>query len=179
MHPTPQAFRLAQINDWMTLALGFAKTATCLNEVPIGAIVVKDNALVSGGYNRKDITNDPTAHAEIVAIRNAAKRLGTWRLDDCVLVSTMEPCPMCAGAILQSRIKTVIYGAKDLRWGAAGTISNVLKPEQYNHTVEVIHVPHRECIEIIKRFFLKRRQKNVSHTNAPDWRGGLAHHQID
>ncbi len=157
MSHLPQAFSLAQINHWISLSVAFARTAGNLNEVPIGAVVIKDGQMISGGYNTKESHNDPTGHAEIVALRNAASRLGTWRLDDCILVSTMEPCPMCAGALIQSRIKAVAYGAVDLRWGAAGTITNVFSTP-YNHSVDLIHVPNEACIDIVKGFFLRNRQ---------------------
>ena len=125
--------------------------------MPVGAVVIKDGQIIGVGENQKEHSHDPTSHAEIVAIRQAAAHLGDWRLDGCVLACTLEPCPMCAGAILQSRIAEVIFGAKDLRWGAAGTIVDLLTEKQFNHQCKVTYQPNSECESILKQFFKERR----------------------
>lgn len=145
------------MSDGVTLALEYARKAAESGEVPIGAVVLKDGQIIGAGANQKEGLHDPTAHAEIIAIRQAAMHLGDWRLNGCILACTLEPCPMCAGAILQSRLDEVIFGAKDLRWGAAGTIVDLLSEKQFNHHCTVTYVANTECEIILKDFFRKRR----------------------
>ena len=109
-----------------------AQKAAAIGEIPIGAIVVKDGEIISRGHNRREIDHDPTAHAEIIALREAGKYLGTWRLSDCMLYVTMEPCPMCCGALINSRIDTVIYGADEPKFGSAGSQLNLLQFPGFN-----------------------------------------------
>ena len=139
----------------MNEALTIAKHAFATGDVPVGAIVVNSDGVVIGtGYNEREANNDPTAHAEIVAIRNAAARLQRSRLDDCTLVVTLEPCAMCAGAIAQSRISSLIFGAWDEKAGAVGSVWDVLRDPRSIFKVEVsAGVKERECAQLLKEFF--------------------------
>ena len=130
------------------------------DEVPVSAIVVCGGEVVSTAVNRRETDKDPTAHAEVVAIRDAAKKLGRWNLSDCELFVTLEPCVMCAGAIVYSRIKRVVYGAKDLRFGACGTALNIADCDKLNHRAAIVGgVLEDECLAPIQNFFKKRRKK--------------------
>ncbi len=147
---------------YMKAALREAKKAEQLGEVPIGAVIVKDRQIVGRGYNRRELDNDPTAHAEMIAIREASERLDSWRLNDCDLYVTLEPCPMCAGAIIQARLDTVVFGTEDPKAGSAGTLLNILQDERFNHqTVLIPGVLKEECRTILTSFFqaLRRRKK--------------------
>ncbi|WP_425805845.1 tRNA adenosine(34) deaminase TadA [Desulfitobacterium sp. Sab5] len=145
--------------DWMRLALEQAKLAYDSGEVPIGAVVVYNNQILALAHNEKEQRQDPTAHAEILAIQRATEKLGAWRLSDAALYVTLEPCPMCAGALVQARLKTLVYGATDLKGGAAGSVMNVLDINRWNHRIEVIvGVMEEECSAILKDFFSKRRR---------------------
>jgi tRNA(adenine34) deaminase len=145
---------------FMKEALEEAKKAYELDEVPIGAVVVKDGKIIGRGHNLRERKQDPTLHAEIIAIRQAAAELGSWRLTDCELYVTIEPCPMCAGAILQSRIPRVIYGARDPKAGCAGSLYNLLEDSRFNHRAEVVEgVLEEECAEIIRGYFRQKRGK--------------------
>ncbi len=130
---------LTKISDeeWMRRALSLAKQAASEGEVPVGAVAVKDGQVIGQGYNRKEAANDPTAHAEIIALKQAARELENWRLVDVTLYSTLEPCPMCAGAMIQARLSRLVYGARDTRFGADGTVVDVLNTDDFNHVVEV------------------------------------------
>ena len=124
------------------------------SEVPVAAIVVWGDEVIGVGVNRRGVDNDPTAHAEVLAIREAAKKLGRWNLSDCELFVTLEPCVMCAGAIVYSRIKRVVFGAYDLRFGACGTAVNVAQNDKLNHRAEIVGgVLKQECLEPIQAFF--------------------------
>ena len=149
---------LAQIErDEKFMAETLARLAECPErEVPVAAIVVLGDEVVGVGVNRRETDIDPTAHAEVVAIRAAAKRLGRWNLSDCELYVTLEPCVMCAGAIVYSRIRRVVYGAKDLRFGACGTIMNVADNPALNHRAEI--VAEERCLAPIRAFFAARRK---------------------
>lgn len=145
---------------FMREAIAEAKKAGELREVPIGAVVVKDNVIVGRGYNLRETGKDPTLHAEMIAIREASERLGGWRLIGCSLYVTLEPCPMCAGAIVQSRIEQVVYGATDPKAGCAGTLMNLLDEERFNHQVPVVSgVLQEECSQLLKDFFRSLRKK--------------------
>jgi len=144
--------------DWMRVALIQAQTASEQGEVPIGAVVVHNGQVIAAAHNEKEQRNDPTAHAEVLAIQRAAKVLGSWRLTDAILYVTLEPCPMCAGAIFQSRIKQLVYGAADLKGGAVGSVMNVLDYTLWNHRVDFIAgVLEEECSDILKLFFRRLR----------------------
>ena len=139
---------------YMRFALEEANKAFAIEEVPIGAVVIYDNEVIGRGYNLRESENDPTAHAEIIAIREAAAAISSWRLADCTLYVTIEPCPMCAGALLQARADRVVYGADDPKAGAVNSLYNLLDDERFNHQVEVKKgVLAEECREIIKKFF--------------------------
>ncbi|HVJ49098.1 tRNA adenosine(34) deaminase TadA [Desulfitobacterium sp.] len=144
--------------DWMRLALEQAKIAYDLGEVPIGAVIVQDNKILALTHNEKELKHDPTAHAEVLAVQRATEKLGAWRLSEATLYVTLEPCPMCAGALVQARLKTLVYGAADLKGGAVGSVMNVLDVNRWNHRVEVVAgVLEEECSVILKDFFHKRR----------------------
>lgn len=133
------------------------------SEVPVAAIVVCEDEIIGVGVNRRGVDNDPTAHAEVVAIREAAQKLGRWNLAECELFCTLEPCVMCAGAIVYSRIRRVVYGAKDLRFGACGTAVNVACNDKLNHRAEIVGgVLEEQCIAPIKEFFKDKRAKQKS-----------------
>ncbi|MFF3326062.1 tRNA adenosine(34) deaminase TadA [Streptomyces sp. NPDC002889] len=142
----------------MRLALDEAEHAAQSGDVPVGAVVLAaDGSVLATGHNEREATGDPTAHAEILAIRRAAARLGEWRLTDCTLVVTLEPCTMCAGAIVQSRVARVIYGARDEKAGAAGSLWDVVRDRRLNHRPEVVlGVLEDECANQLRRFFRDR-----------------------
>lgn len=154
-----QGAPIQQYDQWMDRALILAGEAAANGDVPIGAIVLDVAGEVIGqGYNRREVDHDPTAHAEVVAIRQAASRLGSWRLEGCTLVVTLEPCLMCAGSILLARIPRVVMGAWEEKMGAAGSQYDVLRDRRYPHTVEVISgVREQECAEILRVFFKEHR----------------------
>ena len=141
--------------DLMRSAIDIAQSALKTDDVPVGALIVdSENNIISTGYNEREAHQDPTAHAEIVAIRRAAQKLGTWRLDECKLVVTLEPCAMCAGAIAQSRINTLIFGAWDEKAGAVGSVWDVLRDPRAIHKMEVVGgVLESECAELLTNFF--------------------------
>jgi tRNA(adenine34) deaminase len=143
----------------MQLALTEARRALEHDDVPIGAIVVRaDGRVIGRGHNERERRNDPTAHAEVIALREAAAELGSWRVLDCTLVVTLEPCAMCAGAIVLARVPRVVYGCKDPKAGAAGSVLDVLAEERLNHRPEVEGgVLAEECSVLIRDFFAARR----------------------
>jgi len=143
---------------FMLLAIKEATKAKDIDEVPIGAVIVVNDKVISRGYNTREKSNDSTNHAEIIAIKKACKKLNNWRLIDAILYVTIEPCPMCAGAILQSRIKKVVYGAKDIKGGALGSTFNLFEQKNLNHHPTIIGgVLEEECSKIIKDYFKNKR----------------------
>ncbi|WP_019123210.1 tRNA adenosine(34) deaminase TadA [Brevibacillus massiliensis] len=145
---------------FMQEAINEAKKAMAIGEVPIGAVIVRDGEIVGRGYNLRETKKDPTLHAEMIAIREASERLGGWRLIGCTLYVTLEPCPMCAGAIVQSRVEEVVFGAADPKAGCAGTLMNLLNDQRFNHQVPVVAgVLADECAGLLKRFFRELRKK--------------------
>ncbi|MFF3689446.1 tRNA adenosine(34) deaminase TadA [Streptomyces sp. NPDC002187] len=142
----------------MRLALDEAERAAQAGDVPVGAVVLAaDGSVLATGHNEREATGDPTAHAEVLAIRRAAARIGEWRLTDCTLVVTLEPCTMCAGAIVQSRVARVIYGARDEKAGAAGSLWDVVRDRRLNHRPEVVlGVLEEECSAQLRSFFRDR-----------------------
>jgi tRNA(adenine34) deaminase len=143
---------------YMARALELAREAERAGEVPVGAVIVKDGVIVGEGWNRPISTNDPTAHAEIVAMRAAAQNLSTYRLLDTTLYVTLEPCAMCAGAMVHARVKRLVYGATDPRAGAAGTIFNIVQHPSLNHRVECeAGLMGEECGAMLRAFFQNRR----------------------
>ncbi len=149
-----------EIEDAMRVAIEHAKIASVASkDVPVGAVILNANGdLISTGNNQRELLNDPTAHAEIVAIRHASKALGNWRLDGCIIVVTLEPCAMCAGAIAQSRISNVVFGAWDEKAGASGSVWDLLRDPRALHKVEVTSgVLQEECSAMLKEFFSEQR----------------------
>lgn len=144
--------------EYMKEALKEANKALELDETPIGAIIVRDEEIIARGYNRRNTDKNPLAHAEIIVIDEAAKKVGDWRLEDCVLYVTLEPCPMCAGAIVQSRIPKIVFGTRSPKAGFAGSICNILQLDNLNHQVDIIEgVCKKECSEILKNYFKQMR----------------------
>ncbi|KJS20041.1 MAG: hypothetical protein VR72_16275 [Clostridiaceae bacterium BRH_c20a] len=144
----------------MRKALDEAYKAFEENEVPIGAIVVKDGEIIGRGRNQRETLNDPTAHAEIMALRDAGQNTGSWRLTEATIYVTIEPCPMCAGALINSRIDKVVYGADEPKFGSAGSQLNLLQFPGFNHQVKIVGaVLEEECKALMKKFFQKLRKK--------------------
>ncbi len=144
----------------MRHALALANKAAELGEVPVGAVLVKDEQVLAEGWNQPISQNDPTAHAEIVAIRQAARKLGNYRLPGSTLYVTIEPCTMCAGAVVHARISRVVFGASEPRAGAAGSVVNLLQNGQFNHQTEITSgVLSEQCGQVLKDFFAARRTK--------------------
>lgn len=151
---------------WMKRALALAKKAETIGEVPIGAILVKDGRIIGRGFNRRESQNDPTAHAETIAIRQAARKLDAWRLTDTTLYVTLEPCPMCMGAIILARIKRVVFGCFDPKGGAAGSLYNLADDSRFNHRVKLsTGIMEKECSEVLSAFFRTLRQKKKALNN--------------
>jgi tRNA(adenine34) deaminase len=146
--------------SYMKLAIEEAKKAEKIGEVPIGAVIVWNDQVISTAHNLRETTQDAVTHAEILAIQQACQKLGTWRLEEAELYVTLEPCPMCSGAIILSRIKRVVYGAKDPKAGCAGTLMNLLTDERFNHQAEVVSgVLEEECGLLLTSFFRKLRER--------------------
>jgi len=144
---------------FMREALGLARQAGEAGEVPVGAVVVRDGAVVGRGHNRPVASRDPTAHAEVMALRDAAERIGNYRLVDCVLYVTLEPCAMCAGAIMNARISRVVYGAADPKSGACGSVVDLFAENRLNHHATVVGgVMAQESADLLKDFFSVRRR---------------------
>ncbi len=143
----------------MMLALAEAEAAAAADEVPVGAVIVCDGTVLAAAHNQREQLHDPTAHAEMIAITQAAAALGSWRLEGCSLYVTLEPCPMCAGAIVQARIPQVVYGAADPKAGAAGSLYQLLDDPRLNHRSEVIGgVLSDRCGELLTEFFAGKRK---------------------
>jgi len=150
------------LNDekYMRLAIDEALKAKDKLEVPIGAVIVQDDEVVASAYNLRETEQRSVAHAELLAIDEACKKLGTWRLEDATLYVTLEPCPMCAGAIVLSRVKRVVFGAYDPKGGCAGTLLNLLEFEKFNHQAEVVGgMLEEECGSLLTTFFRELRQR--------------------
>ncbi|MFC4402304.1 tRNA adenosine(34) deaminase TadA [Gracilibacillus xinjiangensis] len=146
--------------QYMQIALDEAKKAEVLGEVPIGAVIVYQDEVIASAFNLREKLQTTGSHAELLAIDKANEVIGSWRLEECTLYVTLEPCPMCAGAILQARIPRVVYGAKDEKAGCAGTLFNLLQDDRFNHQVEVIPgVLGEEAGELLTNFFKKLRLK--------------------
>lgn len=147
---------------FMQAAIAEAKKAEELNEVPIGAVIVYNGEIIAAGYNMRETSQTTLSHAELIAVERANEIMGTWRLEDCTLYVTLEPCQMCAGAIVQSRIKRVVFGAYDPKAGCAGSIINLLDEPRFNHQVEITAgVLEEACSLLLKDFFkqLRKRKK--------------------
>ena len=144
--------------SFMQEALAEAHLALACGEVPIGAVVVLNGKIVGRGHNRRETLNDPTAHAEILAIQDAARHLGRWRLTNATLYVTLEPCPMCAGAIVNARLERLVFGAYDSKAGAVTSLMNLVQDRRLNHFVEIYDgICQRECAELLQGFFQELR----------------------
>ena len=148
-------------NFFMKAALNEAQKAFSRGDVPVGALIVRDENILSSGSDRK--SSDPTEHAEIIAIRSCSEKLNHWNLTGCTLYVTLEPCPMCAGACVNARISRVVYGAKNFRSGAGGTLYNILNDSRLNHVCKVESgIMNVECLNILQEYFIRRRKKSCS-----------------
>lgn len=144
--------------DYMGLALREAQKAAKKDEVPVGAVLVKDGKIIARAHNQKEIKKDATKHAEMIVIQKASKKIDNWHLDDCILYVTLEPCAMCAGAIIQSRIKKVVFGAHDPKGGSLHSSFKMYEIEGFNHYPEVESgIRHEECAQVLKDFFKTKR----------------------
>jgi tRNA(adenine34) deaminase len=151
---------MPSVEDWMSEAIALARAAADLGEVPIGCVVVHDASgdIIGRGHNRRETDRDPTAHAEIMAMREAGRALGHWRLVDCTLVVTLEPCPMCAGAIVNARVPRLVYGCDDPKAGAVRTLYQVCSDARLNHRVEITPgVLAEDCADLLRAFFRQQR----------------------
>ena len=151
---------MEKVERFMREAIKEAKKAELIDEVPIGCVIVEDNKIISRGYNIRESKQNPAGHAEMVAINKASKKLNNWRLEDCELYVTLEPCIMCSGAIIQSRIKTVYFGAYDPKGGAFGSSINVLDAKNINHHPEIVGgALQEECSKLLTNYFKSKREK--------------------
>lgn len=144
---------------FMHEALKEAEKAFAVDEVPVGCVIVHDGVIIGRGYNRTESLQDPTAHAEILAITSASEHLGSWRLNGCTLYSTMEPCAMCAGALVLARVERLVYGAPDPKFGACGSIFNIVQSQKLNHRMALSSgILKNECVSLMQEFFKKKRE---------------------
>ncbi len=160
LHPdNPDDITLPEDEAWMRLALAQARQAVALGEVPVGAVAVWRGQVIGAGFNRKETTNDPTSHAEMYALQQAAAFLQNWRLLDVTLYCTLEPCPMCAGAMIQARLPRLVYGGKDSKFGADGSIVSIIRADRFNHRVAVTAgVLADESVALLQEFFTILRE---------------------
>ncbi len=152
-------FELPDLHQmYMQMALQQADEAARAEEVPVGAVIVREGSIIAAAHNQREMLRDPTAHAEMIAITQAAEAVGGWRLENCILYVTLEPCPMCAGAILQARIPLVVYGAVDPKAGAVDSLYRLLDDHRLNHRCQVVGgVLSQRCGQVLSDFFKKRR----------------------
>ena len=151
---------MTEQEKYMKEAIRQAKKARVLEEVPIGCVIVSDGKIIARGYNRRNTDKNTLSHAELNAIRKASKKLGDWRLEGCTMYVTLEPCQMCAGAIVQSRMKRVVIGSMNAKAGCAGSILNLLQMQQFNHQVEITRgVREEECSQMLSQFFRELRER--------------------
>lgn len=153
--------RLSDDEKYMKAAMKEAMKAYALGEVPIGCVIVYEGKIIGRGYNRRNTDKNTLSHAEITAINKASKKIGDWRLEGCTLYVTLEPCQMCAGAIVQSRMDRVVMATRNPKAGCAGSILNLLNMSEFNHQVEVIEgIMHDECSDMLQKFFKELRMRN-------------------
>lgn len=151
---------------FMKAAITQARKAYAIDEVPIGCVIVQNDKIIARGYNRRNIDKNTLAHAELSAIRKASKKTGDWRLEDCTMYVTLEPCQMCAGAIVQSRMKRVVIGSMNAKAGCAGSVLNLLQMQQFNHQVEITRgVREEECSQLLSQFFRELRERKKRKDN--------------
>lgn len=174
---------MSRLSDrvWMERALAQARQAQDHDDVPVGAIVIRHGEAIAAAHNRREIDQDPTAHAELLAIRAAAHVLGSWRLDSCTMYVTLEPCTMCAGALVLARLPELVYGATDPKGGAVGSLYDITGDQRLNHRVEVTGgVMTDDCGQVLTRFFKAKRARDrassrpMGATASVDRRGGVA-----
>lgn len=147
---------------FMKAALAQAKKARAIDEVPIGCVIVREGEIIAQSYNRRNIDKNTLAHAELAAIRKASKRTGDWRLEECTMYVTLEPCQMCAGAIVQSRMRRVVIATMNPKAGCAGSVLNLLQMKEFNHQVEITRgVLGEECSQMLSEFFRELRKKKL------------------
>ncbi|MFA9463489.1 MAG: tRNA adenosine(34) deaminase TadA [Velocimicrobium sp.] len=152
--------------QYMKEAIKQAKKAYQIREVPIGCVIVYEGKIIARGYNKRNTSKDPLAHAELLAIKKASRVIGDWRLEECTMYITLEPCQMCAGALVQSRVKRVVIGSMNAKAGCAGSIINLLEMPQFNHQVEVTRgVLEEECSFLLSSFFRELRQQKKQGSN--------------
>ncbi len=153
---------MTQDEKYMREAIKQAKKAYALDEVPIGCVIVREDKIIARAYNRRNTDKNTLSHAELSAIKKASKKCGDWRLEDCTMYVTLEPCPMCAGAIVQARIPKVVIGCFNPKAGCAGSVINLLQMKQFNHQVEIVpDVLHDECSTMLSQFFKELRAKKL------------------
>ena len=158
---------MTQDEKYMKQAIKQAKKAYALDEVPIGCVIVAGDKIIARGYNRRNTDKNPLAHAELSAIRKASKKTGDWRLEECTMYVTLEPCQMCAGAIVQSRMKRVVIASMNAKAGCAGSVLNLLQMQQFNHQVEITKgVLQEECSEMLSSFFRELRERKKQATQS-------------
>lgn len=151
---------------FMQQALEAASIALENGDVPIGAIIIHENTIIAKGYNQREQLQDPTAHAEIIALTVAAAHLQTWRLSGCTMYVTLEPCPMCAGALVLARLDRLVFGCEDLKTGACGSLYNIIRDERLNHKVKITSgILHQKCSKLLQNFFQMRRNENTKTKN--------------
>ena len=151
---------MTEDEKFMKAALKQAQKAYAIDEVPIGCVIVRNGHIIARGYNRRNIDKNTLAHAELSAIRKASKKTGDWRLEDCTMYVTLEPCQMCAGAIVQSRMKRVVIASMNAKAGCAGSVLNLLQMQQFNHQVEITQgVLEEECSRMLSSFFRELRER--------------------
>ena len=149
---------------WMKIAIDQAEIAQENGDVPVGAVIVHNGQIIAKAYNQRQQLNDPTAHAEIIALTQAAEAVTNWHLDDCTIYVTLEPCPMCAGALVLARIDRLVYGCDDPKAGACGSLYNIVQDERLNHRLEVTSgVMEAQCRDQLQKFFAKRRIENKNN----------------
>lgn len=156
---------MTQCERYMKEAIKQAKKAATIGDVPIGAVIVENDKIVARAYNQRNKKKTTLAHAELLAIEKASKKLGDWRLEDCTMYVTLEPCQMCAGAIVQARMKKVVVGAMNPKAGCAGSVLNILQMEEFNHQVELeTGILGKECGELMSDFFRKLRESRKNES---------------
>ena len=159
--------KLTEDEKYMKQAIKLAKKAWKIEEVPIGCVIVHEGKVIGRGYNRRTTDRNPLAHAELIAIKKASKKMGDWRLEDCTLYVTLEPCQMCSGAIVQARMKKVVVGCMNPKAGCAGSILNLLQVERFNHQVELTEgILEEECSAMLSDFFKELRRTKSLEKNA-------------
>lgn len=160
---------MTEDEKFMKAALKQAQKAYAIDEVPIGCVIVQNGHIIARGYNRRNIDKNTLAHAELAAIRKASKKAGDWRLEDCTMYVTLEPCQMCAGAIVQSRMKRVVIASMNAKAGCAGSVLNLLQMQQFNHQVEITQgVLEEECSQMLSAFFRELRERKKRATQSAD-----------